>query len=223
VKVRRVFALVLVLALFAPGAAGGPPIDRAVVRFIALETGGAGAPRFIFERELAFQARLEALAEADFTPSAEEPYRERHVRAALERHIAETILESLSIDPEPTPKELEGRSEWTRVALLHRSGGALAVQVAADAEGIAPSELLRMIRRQARASLYLDRMVAPMLAPSEAELRQAHAVGRTPMSDRPFDEVRKDLEHWYVSRELARALQSFYEGARARLRLHILK
>ena len=35
-------------------------VDRAVVRFAAPETGGARHPRFVFEQELSFEARLES-------------------------------------------------------------------------------------------------------------------------------------------------------------------
>ena len=38
-------------------------VDRAVVRFFAPETGGTAHPRFVLERTLAFEARLEAMAE----------------------------------------------------------------------------------------------------------------------------------------------------------------
>ena len=38
-------------------------LDRVAVRFTAPETGGIAKPQFIFERELAFEARLEALTD----------------------------------------------------------------------------------------------------------------------------------------------------------------
>jgi hypothetical protein len=202
-------------------ASGSVPVDRAVVRFVAPETGGVVAPRFIYERELAFEARLEALADPAFDRD-DAGFRERHVRDALERHVAETLLESLPIDPEPTPEELTRRVEGARLALIQRVGGLAALSQAAAAEGIAPLEVLRLLRRQARASLYLDRMVAPMLDPSDAELRLVHRTARTPFSAAPFDQVREDMRRWYISRELSLALESFYEGARTRLRLQIL-
>jgi hypothetical protein len=102
-------ALLLVAFSWAPPALAQPSspvlVDRAVVRFIAPETGGTRSPRFVFERVLAFEARLEALADPD-RQQGTEAFRERHVRAALERHIAETLLASLRIEPEPKPEEL---------------------------------------------------------------------------------------------------------------------
>src|SRR5690606_9510556 len=80
-------------------------IDRAVVRFSAPEGGGRERPYFVYERELAFEARLVARADLAHR-SKSEPYRRHHLQAALERHIAETLLAALTIDPSPSPTEL---------------------------------------------------------------------------------------------------------------------
>jgi hypothetical protein len=197
-------------------------MDRAVVRFIAPETGGARSPRFVFERTLAFEARLEALADPDQEPDASVGYRERHVRAALERHLAETLLASLHIDPEPTAEELDRQTEAARLMLLARVGGPYALGQAQRAEGMGERELLQILRREARASLYLDRMVAPMLTPSLAELHAAHRTGPPALRGRPFSQVKTELQRWLISRRLEAALQAFYQNARARVSLTIL-
>ena len=71
---RAILVLIGVLAwaAAAAGAAGNATtlVDRAVVRFDAPETGGIAHPRFVFERELAFEARLEALGDSDRTERA---------------------------------------------------------------------------------------------------------------------------------------------------------
>ena len=109
---------------FAPAASARPVVlDRAVVRFVAPETGGVASPRFVFERQLAFEARLDALADPDRVARARaregvEPYRDRHVRGALDRHIAETLLAALRIDPEPKRSEIEARVVAARAALM---------------------------------------------------------------------------------------------------------
>ena len=198
------------------------PLDRAVVRFVAPETGGVRSPRFVFERVLAFEARLEALSDPDRTPGETRPYRERHVRAALERHMAEELLASLRIDPEPSARDLIRQTEAARQMLHQRAGGPDEVREAASAEGIDERELLRILRRQARASLYLDRMVAPMLAPSDAELRNLHKSAATPFKSLPFEQARGPLRRWYVGRRLAAALASFYQNARARIEVSVL-
>lgn len=206
------------------GAANGRSltVDRAVVAFTAPEMGGERWPRFIWQRELAFLARIEALSDRNFQPTAEQPYAERHQRAALERAIAETLLESFEIDPKPSADELKRRALGARLIVLQRIGGVEALTRAAQAEGIADGELWRTFQRQARASLYLDRMVAPMLEPTEAELRNLHQSGSTPFSAQPFEEARDDLRRWYVGRRLSGAIGAFYEGARSRIHVEQL-
>src|SRR5262245_17275701 len=87
-----------------PDGSGAQLLDRVVVRWYAPETGGIARPQYVFERELAFEARLEAFTDPD--PDADPAgFRERHVRAALDRHIAETLLASLAIVPAPSDKE----------------------------------------------------------------------------------------------------------------------
>jgi hypothetical protein len=198
-------------------------LERAVVRYSAPETGGSRSPRFIFERVLAFEARLEALADPDRSLSDAEPYRERHVRAALERNISEELLANLRIEPEPTPRELLRQATAARAMLVDRVGGGEAFERAARAEGIDEREIWRLLRRQARASLYLDRMVAPMLAPSDAELANLHRTIPTPFRALPYERARSSLRRWYVGRRLSAALASFYQNARARLEIAILE
>jgi hypothetical protein len=220
-RARRAGLLIAALLLVASPALTAPPLalDRAVVRFTAPELGGVRSPRFIFERVLAFQARVEALADPDHTG---EGYRERHVRAALERHMAEELLAGLRIEPEPSARDVARQTDTARLVLEQRVGGAARLAEAAALEGMDDREILRILRRQARASLYLDRMVAPMLSPSDAELEHIHRTLRTPLKDRPFAEVKAQLRRWTVGRRLAAALQTFYQNARSRIEVTIL-
>jgi hypothetical protein len=218
------FGLALSACVLAGSLSAEPVIvDRAVVRFEAPETGGPRHPRFVFERELSFEARLEALSDPDRTAVAEAPYNDRHVTAALDRHIAETILGALRIEPEPTPAELERQSELARHMLSDRAGSPAALDAAREAEGLSERELGRLLMQKARASLYLDRMVTPMLEPSEAELRSLHKSTNTPFRDAPFDTIRPALLRWYVSRRLNAAVASFFENARSRIDVTVLK
>ncbi|WP_437545897.1 MULTISPECIES: hypothetical protein [unclassified Sorangium] len=203
----------------APSAAAPVPLDRVVVRWHAPETGGVRRPQFIFERELAFEARLEALADPDAEPGL---YRDRHVRAALDRHIAETLLASLPISPAPTSAEVAQRAEAARIALEQRARGRARLLAAAAAEGMSSDELDALLRRQARASLYLDRMVAPMLEPTDFELKIVLRSGATPFKDQRYEEVAPALKRWYVGQRLAQALDAYYQNARARVSLSIM-
>lgn len=205
-----------------PLIAGSAPVllDRIVVRWHAPETGGVSRPQFVFERELAFAARIESLADPDAEPGA---YRERHVRAALDRHIAETLLASLSITPAATPLEVARRAEGARGALEQRAGGRPRLLAAAVAEGIGSDELDALLRREARASLYLDRMVAPMLEPSEFELRSLFRAGTTPFKDKSYEVVAPLLKRWVVAQRLAQALDTYYQNARSRVVVSIVR
>ncbi|HEY6723330.1 MAG TPA: hypothetical protein VI197_04835 [Polyangiaceae bacterium] len=194
-------------------------VDRTVVRFTAPETGGSASPRFIFERVLAFEARLEALADPGHRPSELAPYSETHVRTAMERHIAETLLASLAIDPKPSAGTIEAQMTLARAMLVHQLG-ADRLRTAAASEGIDTQELRRLFRRRALASLYLHHMVAPMLAPRDGELRELHQ--KTPFMSQPFEKVKPELERLYVSRALAEAVSAFYQNARSRLSVTVL-
>jgi hypothetical protein len=197
-------------------------VDRVAVRFTAPETGGVRSPRFIYERMLAFEARLEALSDPDRRGTRLSGYRERHVRAAMERHVAETLLASLHIEPEPKPAQISRMMDAARSMLEQKTGGREAVADAQRAEGIEQRELSALLRRRARASLYLDRMIAPMLAPSDAELRSVYRSGQSPFSDLPFDQAAGALRRWYVSRRLGEAVEAFFQTARSRVDVVVL-
>src|SRR3954452_14444176 len=123
-KRARVFAACCALGILPRAVHADPvPVDRAVVRFAAPETGGARHPRFVFERELSFEARLEALSDPDRGALGDAPYRERHVTAALDRHMAETILGALHIEPEPSPADIEHQEQLAHRMLSDRAGG----------------------------------------------------------------------------------------------------
>jgi len=186
----------------------------------APETGGPAKPQFIFERELAFEARLESLADPDPEPG---PYHDRHVRAALDRHIAENLLAALPILPPPDPKVVAQRTETARGILEQRVHGRANIVAAAAAEGIGADEIEGIFVREARASLYLDRMIAPMLAPSEPELRDLWRTGATPFKDEPFDTIKPALVRWYVGQRLGQATEAYFQNARSRVVISVAR
>src|SRR5689334_3205717 len=100
-RFARIGCAALVGLFASPSARADTPdapalLDRVVVRWTAPETGGVGKPQFIFQRELAFEARLESLADPEPEPGS---FHDRHVRAALDLHIGETLLASLPVTP----------------------------------------------------------------------------------------------------------------------------
>jgi hypothetical protein len=221
-SLARFFAAAGLSCVTLAGSAQAQPIvvDRSVVRFSAPEIGGVERPRFIYERQLAFEARIEALA--DQGRVGDEAFRERHVSAALERHVSEVLLSSLRIEPEPTEAAMTRQIELARRLLIDRVGGEEALSAAERAEGISQAELTSLLGRQARASLYLDRMVAPMLRPSDAELEAIQRSAPAALQNEPLVHVRPLLLRWYVGKRLASAMASFFQEARSRLTITLL-
>ena len=80
-----------------------------------------------------------------------------------------------------------------------------------------------MLRRRARAGYYLDKMVAPMLQPSDAELREVHRRGDSPFTASPFAEVEEKVRNWYVSARLRSALDSYYRGVRSKVSVELIE
>lgn len=208
-------------------------LDRAVIRWYARSTGGVAKPKFITARELAFEARLEALT-AQSTQTA--PYTAKDIRSAIQRHISETMLASLPVSDKPTPRQVASYAEAARELIAQRIAadagdkpfdelralGLAKLDAARRAEGISREELDALLRRRARASWYLDKMVAPMLKPTELDLREAHRRGETPFTAQPFDEVRDAIERWYVSARLATALDRYFRNVRSRVRVFVI-
>jgi hypothetical protein len=212
------------LAVSAPALAdvAAPPpegtvVDWVAARFYALETGGAARPRFVTERVLAFEARLEALREQEV--SSPDAYQERHVRAALETHVAEELLSLLLIEREPSSQELTMAMGSMRGALVARVGGADSLRAVEAAEGIEESEVEAIVRRQARAAIYVDRAVEPILHPSEEELRELFRTSAHPFRDRPFERAQSDLTGWLVAERLRQAAVTFLQAARTRVKI----
>lgn len=217
----RVALVLTALAVSASAQAAPVTVDRVAARFEAPELGGADQPRFIFERILAFEARIEALAEtlSGRWNRTDTPFEQRHVRAALERHITEEILASLPVEPPPSPDELRHRAISTWLMVQQLVGDRQVLLDAAFAEGMEMEDIERFIERRARASLYLDRMVTPMFNPSDAELREVLRSEPTPFRGKPFESVATELRRWYVSDRLSSALASFFRSARGRVKL----
>ena len=228
--------ITLVIVLFAPdaqaqqsptkAAEGVESIDRVVVRWSSRATGGVKKPRFITARELAFEARIEAFGELVRQPKA---FNDKHVRAAIQRHITETMLANLPVDPKPTPKQVGSYAEAARAILAQRIGagdptlGAKKLDQARRAESMTNKELDRLMRRRARASWYLDKMVAPMLQPSELDLREVHKRGESPFTAQKYEDIERQLRQWYVSTRLAAALERYFRNARSRILVKMIE
>lgn len=241
---RAAAAVALLAAALPPRALGAhetpprpAPVDRVAVVFEAPETGGGASPRIVFERELAFAARLESLAAGEPLEDETGPYAQRHVRAALDRYVATSILGSLPVErnarlaphpcdgtgARPDVADLTRRLALARAALSARARGEAALRQAAAAEGLDDDDLAHFVRREALAARYLDVMVTPMLAPSDDEVRAfLRNLGALRSPEEAPAAAAPDLcalRHALVAQRLGGALVDFWQSARQRVRL----
>lgn len=198
-------------------------VDRTVVRFYAPETGGSSLPRFVGERVLAFEARLEAMTER----TEIEGYADRHVRAALEHDVSEQMLarlgdklvSDLPAERRPKAEDLARESRWVADAIVERLGGRVRVDAAARTEGLDGAEVDALLGRAAAAAWYLDRAVAPLLHPSDEQLRDVYRTSAHPYRAMPFEQARAPLERWFVVERLRVAEAAFLQTARSRVHI----
>ncbi len=204
-------------------AAGQVVVDRVVVRFFAPEIGGTAHPRFIGERTLAFEARLAAMAERP--DGIGEGYDERHVREALEHHVAEAILASLArkLVAGSAPGKRPSEAELARIrqdlgnAFVERLGGRARVDAAAAAEQLDSEDVDGMLHRQALTAWYIDRAITPILQPTEERLREVFRTTAHPFRGQPFEQARPGLQRWFVIERVRASESAFLQAARARL------
>jgi hypothetical protein len=223
--VRRLARTLLCGAALVPTfahAQEGVLVDRVVAKWRLVEqaTDRRVPERLIFARVLSFEARLEAMAGGE-APDAKVV--DRYLRLALSRHVTEELLESLPLDPPPTPSEIAKRAEAGRQALLVRVGSAERLEAAMALERIDENDFGALLRRSARASFYLERMVAPLVEPTELELRELHAAGQTPFAAEPFERRVDAIRRWVLGQRLAAAVDNFWQQARSRLVIEWLK
>ncbi len=194
-------------------------IDRAYARFFAPETGGFRKPQFVGERNLAFQARLMAIADMG---TLDAKVLDRHVRAALDVHVAEVLLSNLPLEKQPELGELVAVQTAMRTEFIRRAGGEESLAKIAAHEGLTKDEVEDLIGRQLRAAYYIDHAVAPILRPTEDRLREVFRTSAHPYRGAKYDDVRTALLQWYLVERLRVAEVSFYQSARGRVELTIL-
>jgi len=216
------------VALVPPARAGEAlVVDRVVARFFSPETGGSAQPRFVTERTLAFETRLDAMS--DSPEGIGDGYDERRVHSALEHHVVEDVLATLALklttgarpSVELSAAPIAALQADLREALFERLGGRERVLAAAAAEQIDMAELEDLFHRAALAAWYIDRAVSPILRPTEEQLREVFRTAAHPYRGRPFNQVRAPLARWFVSERLRIAESSFLQGARSRVKIVI--
>ena len=219
---RRATAVSAALALLSAGvrpafadAEARAVVDRIAVRFYSPETGGVSHPRFISERVLAFEGRLDAMSDeiraTGQTPSA------RSLKNALERHVVEEILATLDETSASRSSDDAPLAREARADVADRAGGEGPIGIAAEEEGLDGDEILEIFSRRARAAAYLDRAVTRFLHPEDEQLREVFRTSAHPFRGRPFDQVRSALSRWFVIERVRVAETAFFQGARTRV------
>jgi hypothetical protein len=221
--VRRALATLAVAVSAAVSAVALPahaePVlaDAVAVRFVSPDTGGAGRPRFLTARMLAFRAR--ALARAEGASTAAAPFQERHVRVAIDQWMAIEILASLPLDPEPDPAALTRLSTSLREAIDDFVGGEGSLFAVARQEDIGELEVFVLLRREARAALYVERALGQTLHPTEDEVRDTFRSGGHPYKNRSYEDAHDLLERRMLLERLRTAQTAYLESARTRIQL----
>jgi hypothetical protein len=144
---------------------------------------------------------------------------DRHVRAGIERLVVEGVLSSLPLERAPDARELANLVATFRAGLSERVGDEKAIDTAAAAEGLAPEEVDAIFARRARAALYADRSLSPLLFPTEEELREVFRTAPHPFRGRRFDEIRPRLAAWYIDERMRVVEGAFLQTARSRIRI----
>lgn len=221
VRATALAAAASALALAGPAVAEPVVAERIAVRYTAPELGGAARPRFVTARELAFELRVEgALQQLEVPASGEWP--ERVVRATVERHVQRDALAALNVQRGADPVDLPRLVVEARADLARRLGGEKAFAELVAREGLGASELDAYFARQVRAARYVDKVVSPILSPSEATLREAFRAGAHPFRGARYEDVRADFaRHWTYDRLFAAEVE-LAQGARSRVEIRYL-
>jgi hypothetical protein len=190
-------------------------VDGVAVRFSSPETGGPARPRFITQRELSFEARLLASMEESRVVDPQD----RHVRAAVDQHIAIEMLSRLPLDPEPDANALLRVARILQAAVIDRVGGEGTLTKVATTEGFEPREVDAYFLREARAALYVERAITPVLYPSEDVLRDVFRTTAHPYRGAKYEDVRDALDRWFAFERLRAAESQFLQAARTRVKV----
>jgi hypothetical protein len=213
--------------LVAPAIAAAPAkvVDRVVARFSDPESGQAtGAVRFVMMRELILDAWLVAYERAapGTTPVG---FDDKHLRVALERHVIEEVL-SERLGDTVSSTVIAKRADEARTALGLVVGTGRIEEALVAASGGAPGggvvELASILRRRARAEIYLEMAISQPVEVSEADLRAAFAKPPVALVGKTFDEAAPALRVFLRSSRLREASQGYYQAVRGRLKLEIV-
>ncbi len=231
-------AMVVALGVNPASAAEKVLAERTVARFIDPESGDAAtSQRFVFQRELIVEAWLVAFERAPCAPdakgkcSAPNPtlYDEKSLRTALDRHLIDEVLGSREL-PLKHEARVPGATAVAQQVLTDAVGGPERLAAAltaslgrtvAESEMAGVPELHTLVRRRARAEIWLEVAVAPPIEPTVVELAAFQPRAPELIAKAPFhpDNVRR---HARAAR-LREFATTYLQLIRSKLHLEILE
>lgn len=209
-----------ILAAAPPSVSAPVVADRAVARFSDPEAADAtGALRFVMMRELVIEAWLVAYERA---PTGSPSIDDKTLRLALDRHVIEAVLGARAL-PAVWEAKVDKQTTDARNAEVLAVGGAsrfseFLIRATGSAEGGA-AELATILRRRARAELYLETAIGLAYEPNEGELHTLH--GKL-LSKEPFDAAAPILRAYLRTMKLREGAQAYHQAVRSKLRLEIV-
>lgn len=200
--------------------------ERTVARFQDPEASDASmAQRFVFERELLIEAWLVAYERAPLS-AAPTAYDDKSLRAALDRHLIDEVLATRPLPPKHEARVLAA-TLVARKVIEDSVGGAerlnAALTGAFGRKVTAPevAELDIIVRRRARAEIWLEVAVAPPIEPTLVELAAFHPKTPELIAKAPFDAERV-RPHARAAR-LREFANTYLQLIRSKLQLEILE
>ena len=214
-------ALASTVVVAVPVRASPPTVDRVVARFSDPEA--TGALRFVMMRELIVESWTIAYERA---APGETPvlFDDKHLRAALERHVIEEVLSERLPDSTSAP-QIKRYVDDARLALRLSIGGRIEPLLAASSGNVpggGAAELEAILLRRARAEIYLELAVAEPAEVTEGELRAAWAHPPPSLRTLEFEAALPALRVQVRALRLREAGQAYYQAVRGRLHLEIV-
>ena len=227
---RVLAAMALSVALATPARAAPTVADRTVARFSDPEAASAAGQRFVMMRELILESWLVAF---ERSPTSNAPPDDKSVRIALERHVIEAVL-----GDRPLSAAFEAKVASRIVDVRHAAkltvGGekrwSALVEAATGSHDGGAVELASILRRRARAELYLESAVGLSYEPTDGEIAAFHSTqsGALFAKDRwnePMNELAvaaPRIRAYLRTLKLREGALAYQQAVRSKLRLEIV-
>lgn len=129
------------------------------------------------------------------------------------------MLSRLPLDPEPDAAALLRVARILEAAVIDRVGGEAVLSKAGAIEGFDARDVDSYFLHEARAALYVERAISPVLYPTEDVLRDVFRTTAHPYRGAKYEDVHDALDRWFAFERLRAAESQFLQGARTRVKI----